>query len=346
MHSITGGFAEPSQELAFAVQLFRLAFPAHVLLLALILTLSNWIVLVAPAAMQAIWGTIASLASLSLVGRVLLHNMHDSVRSQRIGSWTWTVLLVLGCISSLHGFGVAPEATCARGQKDYLIIYPLIRLPFALINGSHGMSFAHKTMTVLLLLTTDLIVMAICGRVGLVVTLSNMGALAMSAVIAQLAELLLRRSYAERVQEKRQLARERQRLVERNEQLQAEKERLLYDVQRRGQPLHDDRNAVRRGLQARPRQPYYPTDSAALSEDGAPAPSESPPPSLPPSAPSSTGSSREHRRVDRGSGGPPRNTGKSTALPRTWVEAAAQALVAAHARANIAQLLSTVCHST
>ena len=46
---------------------------------------------------------------------------------------------------------------------------------------------------------------------------------------------------------------ESRRLEERNEQLRAEKERLMYDVQRRGNPLDDDdaRSAIRRGLQAR-----------------------------------------------------------------------------------------------
>ena len=65
-----------------------------------------------------------------------------------------------------------------------------------------------------------------------------------------------------------------ERLEVRNEQLLAEKERLLYDVQR-GRPLDDDddRSAIRRGLQA------------------GGAPSNSPPPSLPPGAPSSTAGS-------------------------------------------------------
>ena len=66
-----------------------------------------------------------------------------------------------------------------------------------------------------------------------------------------------------------------ERLEVRNEQLLAEKERLLYDVQRGVRPLDDDddRSAIRRGLQA------------------GHAPTASPPPSLPPGAPSSTAGS-------------------------------------------------------
>ena len=92
------------------------------------------------------------------------------------------------------------------------------------------------------------------------------------------------------------------RTEERMEQLQAEKERLLYDMQRRGRPLDDDdaRSAIRRGLQAGRSQPdRYPpslgdmgpdTDSYTdPSEAGGPAPSDSLP-TLPPGPPSSASS--------------------------------------------------------
>jgi hypothetical protein len=80
---------------------------------------------------------------------------------------------------------------------------------------------------------------------------------------------------------KRRLVQEKLRLEERNEQLQAEKERLLYDVQRPGRPLdaEEGRSAIRCGLRA---------GLAPPSEAGGPAPSDSPPPSLPPGAPSSS----------------------------------------------------------
>ena len=72
------------------------------------------------------------------------------------------------------------------------------------------------------------------------------------------------------------------------EQLRAEKERLLYDVQRRGRPLDDDdeRSAIRRGLLAGPSQPCPPTSDTDPSEAGGPTPSDSPP-TLPPGPPSS-----------------------------------------------------------
>ena len=102
----------------------------------------------------------------------------------------------------------------------------------------------------------------------------------------------------ERRQLEEKLDKDKRRLEERNEQLQAEKERLLYDMQRRGRPLQDDRNAIRRGLQAgfgRPLEPYHfagdtSPGSTSSSEAGGLTPSEKPLPSLPPGAPSSTSS--------------------------------------------------------
>ena len=74
----------------------------------------------------------------------------------------------------------------------------------------------------------------------------TMGVIVLGSATTHTAELFLRRSYAEKVQVKIQELQ----LEERNEQLKAEKERLLYDMQRRSRPLddNDDRNAIRRGL--------------------------------------------------------------------------------------------------
>ena len=46
MHRITGTFADPTHESAFAAQLFRMAYPTHVLLMALVLAVFAWNVLV------------------------------------------------------------------------------------------------------------------------------------------------------------------------------------------------------------------------------------------------------------------------------------------------------------
>ena len=121
-----------------------------------------------------------------------------------------------------------------------------------------------------------------------------MGAIVLGSATAHTAELYLRRIYAEKVQEQQsrtEEAGEKKQLEERNEQLQAEKERLLYDVQRRGRPLDDDddRSAIRRGLLAGPSQPCPPTSDTDPSEPRGALSSVSPP-TLPPGPPSSASS--------------------------------------------------------
>ena len=46
MHRATGTFADPSHESAFAAQLLRMAYPTHVLLMALVLAVYTWMGLI------------------------------------------------------------------------------------------------------------------------------------------------------------------------------------------------------------------------------------------------------------------------------------------------------------
>ena len=88
MHCVTGTFADPSHEPAFAAQLFRMAYPAHVLLLADMLVFFTWSALVQPDT-RCYFVAVALTCGLPLVGRVLLHRTGscDPVRSQRLGCW-------------------------------------------------------------------------------------------------------------------------------------------------------------------------------------------------------------------------------------------------------------------
>ena len=139
------------------------------------------------------------------------------------------------------------------------------------------MGFVHKTALIGLMLVECVVAIAVCGADALAVALCNFGALVLGSVVAHMAELFLRHSYAEKANERRRQAEEteaKKRLEERNEQLKAEKERLMYDVQRSSNFLdEDERNVIRRGLQGR-----------------GGAPSDSAPPSLPPGPPSTEGS--------------------------------------------------------
>ena len=159
---------------------------------------------------------------------------------------------------------------------------PFVFLLLVMINGSHGLGFACKFALIAISLTDCVVGIAACHDPELDPWfICTMGAIVLGSATTHTGELYLRRSYAEQIQSR---AREATRwwLEERNEQLQAEKERLLYDVQRRGRPLDDDddRSAIRRGLLAGPSQSYEP--GGALSSDS--------PPTLPPGPPSSASS--------------------------------------------------------
>ena len=158
------------------------------------------------------------------------------------------------------------------------------------------MSMLHKTTLIGLLIFDAIVIVVFCGGPALGVAACQGGVVVVGASVAHMAELYLRRVYMEKVRSDEA----RRRLEERNEQLKAEKERLQYDVQRKGHVINDDeRSAIRRGLQAvrLPRgggsEASYRSHGVhrSVSEAGGPTPSDAPPPSLPPGAPSSAGTS-------------------------------------------------------
>ena len=326
MHPVTGAFADPTHELAFAAHLFRLSFRGHVLLMALSIATLIRFTLSTPPGVEALVRMCAFCvtATLGLIGRVLVQRMEDTVRAQRMGSWTWTAVMVVDVLLHAMGYALHPAATCEAVAMYYSTMYGgLIAVWTVLVNGSHGMGFAHKTGLVGALLLDGFLGVGMCGMARVPIVGLSATSIVVFAV-AHLAEMHLRHSYAEKRRLEERSEEEKRQLEERNEQLQAEKERLLYDVQCRGCPLDDgdDRSAIRRGLQAGPSQPYHRADSTDSSETGAPAPSDSPPASLPPGPPSSS----DHKSSKSGKSG--KGTGnssravhdKSTAPPPTWAE--------------------------
>ena len=332
MHPVTGAFVNPTHESAFAAQLYRLAFPCHLLLLALPLAVLVVTALPLPPGVKAREAMLALPGIFALVGRVLVHRMHDKSRAQRMGSWTWTAMAAVPMSTVACRYATSPAAQCKAAEENPM--YLLWVLAFALVNGSHGMGFTHKTALIGALLLLNLSAVGACGvalgpRIGLSSAVAIVG-----FIVAHLIEMKLRETYAEKVQDTQRLEEETaesRRLEERMEQLQAEKERLWYDVQRRGSPLDDgdDRSAIRRGLQAGPSQPNARAGSTELSERGAPAPVDSPPPSLPPGAPSSSAGESSASPTAPPStwasstaGAPSSSFGQSTVPPPSWAELA------------------------
>ena len=77
MNPVTGAFADPALESAFAAQLFRTAYPIHAFLMALLLAAYTWIALTALPDLRGVFVTVALLIALGLLGRALLHRMAD-----------------------------------------------------------------------------------------------------------------------------------------------------------------------------------------------------------------------------------------------------------------------------
>lgn len=295
MHPVTGTFVDPLRESAFAAQLFCWAFPCHAVLMALSLAFIVGMTRIVAIELRVVWSLCVISVTLALVGRVLLHRMHDAARGQRIGSWAWTILNVVDVFCFIGGYVMKPAKACLATQDQYLasLEMPILcSFSMALINGSHGLAFLHKIALIALNVMTNLVVIAACGEDAYLEAFAGISALVLGTAVAHIVELHVRHGYAEKVVVTRRLAKEKMRLERRNEQLQAEKERLQYDVKCRGRAQDDDdRSAVCRGLRAGPSQIYQPNANSDSSETGAPAPSESPPPSMPPGPPSSLAAS-------------------------------------------------------
>ena len=299
VHPDTNAFTGVPNE-SVAARLYQLAFPVHTLLLALCLACTIcWLALGPQTHVQALVAITLCFA-VGLVGRVLIHRCHDTVRAQKIGSWTWTVLLVtivaVRLQLQLHEYwtnlAACPDIFLEIKQNNMIILTTCSLttcLATALINGLHGMSFVHKCALLALTMFVDCLDMVFCGEAVRTMVFCDAGAFVVGTVISSWAELCLRRSFQEKAKllhEKMEQQEKTQQLGVRNEQLRAEKERLLYDnvLQHRGCPIDDDnRSAICRGLQAEPSQPFFPAGDTHRSEEKGPQT-----PSLPPGPPSST----------------------------------------------------------
>ena len=189
------------------------------------------------------------------------------------------------------------------GRVGDTVAQPLLIISVVYVNSSHGMGFGRNTALVGLLSAIYVIAVATCGETAR--SLCEIAAFVVASVVTVMAERCLRQRYVKQVQteikevERRRLEEinqhhnyaEKSRLEERNEQLQAEKERLLYDMQRRYSLNDDNRSAIRCGLQAGPSKASHLSVDEDCTEVGTSTQSDSGPPSLPPGPPSSTTSS-------------------------------------------------------
>ena len=204
MHRITGAFTDPTHESAFTAQLFRMAYPTHILLMALVLAVLTWNALVQPYMyMRTYWAVLVVCVAVGLAFRVLLHRTRDPVQSQWMGSWAWTVLIALSFTVDMVSYIVlAPAATCAAFlQAKYMVPFGMLLL--VLISGTHGLGFACKFALTALILSDGTLGISAChdSELDLSWIVCTMGVIVLGSATTHTAELYLRRSYAEKVLE-------------------------------------------------------------------------------------------------------------------------------------------------
>ena len=205
-------------------------------------------------ALEFVFLAVVLFSVLSLVSRTLRHQ--DSVRGrQRIGPKTWTVLMVLIIVAAIYAKAQLGPVLCVSGVAIFASVV------------THMAGELRQSYDVQVTELEEVQIIALKPR-----------------------QPEGRSKLQMRLEETR---RQKEMLEERNEQLQAEKERLLYDLQRFHHQIDDERRAIRRGLLAEStnQRCHFSSGMDLTSEAGGSAPSDSSPPSLPPGAPSSSGSS-------------------------------------------------------
>ena len=333
IHPVTGAFADPTHERAFAAHFFRLCFGAHIVMMVLNISTIAWVASPKGPDVWLVAGVWLILMSLGLIGRVRIHQWDDTVRAQRVGARIWTAVVVGNIASDVVGLTSAQSATCEAATSVYDDFYGGLSMAWTvLLNGTHGMGFAHKFGLFFSVPLECLCYIGACS-LGWMHFPASVGLSFAAFGLAHLAEMHVRHSYADK-QQLQGKQESRRRLEERIEQLRADKERLMYLMQPRGNPLDDDaRSAIRRGLKARP-SPSYHRAGTDSRETGTSALSDSPLPSLPPGPPSSSaGKSSESGKSGEGMGGSDRegvvdraafSRAPPQARPPTWEELDAQ----------------------
>jgi len=122
--------------------------------------------------------------------------MSDAVRAQRLDTWTWTFCVVAAtltdaCASLLAG-AVRAEV-CVPTEDRFLP--PLFLMAAALVNGTHGLGFAHKIALMgIVLFDACILLIAMCpdSTSAIVIALSQAGAIGVGAALARLTQIRTR----------------------------------------------------------------------------------------------------------------------------------------------------------
>ena len=212
-----------------------------------------------------------------LLLRIWLHRSSDHSRAQQLGSAAWALFVgTLPLAAALDpDWFLDPSAGASAVQLGFAAV---IGLGVALVNSSHGLSFAHKTTLTLVLLLTPPLACALSRH-----PVAHAVSPAAAATRAPVGTTLIATVYCWSFVAGHLCAHVMERLAARlyltNEQFQESYQRLQYDVQNPARPP-DDRRTVARGLLATCRPGTTDAPSASAS-----------------SGPTSTSTSSSSRRV-------------------------------------------------
>ena len=154
VHPFTGAFAASEHTVAFGSKASRLAFPLHVVALALLLFLN---------CVYATSGTayVLILLALGLGARIALHRWKCQAKAQQLGAIAWTISVACGSTSEFIDYCLDPKALCETAGDLYF--FPLLSILFTLVNASHGMEFWHTASLAGLLLCDLIAVRTFCA---------------------------------------------------------------------------------------------------------------------------------------------------------------------------------------
>ena len=259
LHPITGTFADATHAKDFAARCFRSAFSLHALLLAAFAVGDTYFCLSSTPSIASITFPLVDWTLLLL--RIGLHRSSDHSRAQQLGSAAWALFVVLWTVAAVVDPGAFLEvvAGASAGQISFAAVAGFAN---ALVNSSHGLSFAHKTTLALVMLLAPWLPLLMPYAVahsfhpaaavtGATLTFTVYSwSFAAGHLCAHVMERLAARLYLT------------------HEQFQESYQRLQYDVQNPARPP-DDRRRVARGLLAT-RRPGA-TDAWSASASSGPA---------------------------------------------------------------------------
>jgi len=205
LHPVTGAFADPTHERAFAAYVFRLCFGVHLVSMALFLftCACGWAAISTEATNG--YGLLTLIymfvGFLGLISRVRIHQWDDTVRAQRMGARIWPAFMALGIACEF--FGLSKHATCEDVASWYSNIYSGLSIVYiVLLTGSHGMGFTHKFGLMSAVTLEPLWLIRVCG-LRWAPYLALAGADIAVSGSAHLAEIHLRHNYADKQRPRR-----------------------------------------------------------------------------------------------------------------------------------------------